>query len=101
MQFWKKLTLFDLIILLAFIFLIFDTYDSYKNYKNCEKPINLWMLGMYIFTFLLRFNVKYAVIATNVGQRRLSFCLWFTIFILFFPFAIYWSVLGSIWDTEN
>jgi len=67
MYYLKKLNLFDLIILLAFIYLDLDMYYSYENYQACEKPMNLWLLGMYIFTFLLRFNVKYAIIAHDIG----------------------------------
>lgn len=92
-----KLHFLDIVLCGTLSYLIYDVIDHSNDYSSCAKPINFWLLALYITLLLLR-------ISTNIVINSDKICLIQAMRILLIccliPFLIEWTIQGTIWYLE-
>ena len=89
-----KLTLTDLIIVIAYGYLNYDTIINISSYSKCSSPLGYWLLGTY--TLLLLFKCLTNIILSTTLDLLKKISMIILVFLLI-PIIFFWGIQGSFW----
>ena len=89
-----KFHFFDFVLMASLSYLSYDAIAHSNDYSSCSKPINYWLLAVYISMILLRCSIN---IVINSDRESLVKCFRFTLICFIIPFLFEWTVHGTIW----
>lgn len=95
-----KLHFLDFVLITTMAYLIYDVVDHSNDYSTCAKPINLWLLAVYVTLLLLKFSINIVLSSDRLGLVK---CCRLTLVCGLIPFLVEWTIQGTIWylDISN